>query len=220
MSGAVAENSGDRDTIATSHAGRLGLNKVAGDLPAALAHGWRAVEVSESDLARTRCLATLAGALGEYGDREAADDAWAIVARTSDEQYYRFYAHDALAYLAALRGDGDAFDAQARLCDELDWENGLRSAKAEILYYRGLGCRALGRAEMAQSWLERAIAFAEEHSFNQVLFHAEGALETLTTHTEESDVAIPAAPAEVRNGVRAMREGLVLALAGAAGPRS
>lgn len=208
---AMAQKSGDRDTIATVHAGLLGLNRVAGDLPAALAHGWLAVEVSESDVAKTRCLATLAGALGEYGDREAAEDAWAIVARTSDEQYYRIYAHDALAHLAALRGDGDAFDAQVKLCDELDWESGPRSAKAEILYFRGLGCRALGRLDIAQAWLERAVAFAEQYSFNQILFDAEGALETLASPVDERNTPAPAAPPAVRDGVRAMREGLVRA---------
>jgi hypothetical protein len=51
-----------------------------------------------------RCLAVLAGALADYGDREAAEDAWSLVAHSSREAYYRIYAHDALAYLAALRG--------------------------------------------------------------------------------------------------------------------
>jgi tetratricopeptide (TPR) repeat protein len=205
----VAERSGALDTVAAVHGGLLGLEQAAGNLRAALDHGWVAVEVAESEVARTRCLATLAGALGDYGDREAAQDAWTVVAHTSKEKYYRIYAHDALAYLAAERGDAEGFDSHATLCDDLDWENGPRSAKAEILYYRGLSYRALGRLLTAEAWLERAIAFAEEHSFNQLLFDAEAALEALTTHVEERNAPSPSAPLDVREGVRAMRQGLV-----------
>jgi tetratricopeptide (TPR) repeat protein len=204
-----AEASGDRDTLAMVHGGLLSLEQSAGNLLEALGHGWIAVEKSESDVTRARALATLAGALGEFGDREAAEDAWAIVARTSPESYYRIYAHDALAHLAALRGDPAGFDEQARLCDALDWHNGPRSAKAEILYYRGLSCRELGRLDQAAEWLEQAVAFAEEHSFNQLLFDAEEALRTLPTYVSDQEAPV-AAPPTVRDGVRALREELVL----------
>lgn len=205
----LAERSGDRDTLATVYAELLGVEHAAGDDEAALAYGWKAVTTYESVADKMRGLATLAGALGEFGDRAAAEDAWTVVAHRTDEVYYRIYAHDALAHLAALRGDGATFDAQAELCDALDWENGPRSAKAEILYYRGLSHRALGRIESAERWLERAVAFAEEHGFNRVLFDAEAALRSLKTYIEDRPTSAPAAPPDVREGVRAMRRELV-----------
>ena len=202
----VATGAGSPDTVATVHAEILGLEKVAGNLELALDHGWLAVATFDQDeVGRTRCLAVLAGALADYGDREAAEDAWTIVAHTSDERFYRVYAHDALAYLAALRKDGNGFDAQAKLCDDLDWENGPHSAKAEILYYRGISCRELGRFEAADTWLRRASEFAEEHNFNRVHFRAEQALVNLGREVEEQRRPTPAAPSDVREGVRAMR---------------
>jgi len=204
-----AEHSGDRDTIALVHHGLLGLEQAAGNLDAGLRHGWTAVATYESETGRMRCMASLAGALADYGDRAAAEDAWSLVAHSSEERYYRIYAHDALAYLAALRGDAAAFEHHARACDDLDWESGSLSAKAEILYYRGLSYRALEEYERAEEWLSRAVEFADEHGYNQVLFRAEKAL------TERPEIAAaeaapsPAAPRELREGLRAMRQELV-----------
>lgn len=205
----VAERSGDRDAIATVYAELLGVEHLAGNQELALQHGWRAVATYESEDARIRGLATLAGALGDFGDRAAAEDAWTIVAHASRETFYRTYAHDALAYLAALRRDGDEFDAQCALCDALDWESGPNSAKSEILYYRGLSCRALGRLQSARRWFDRAISFAEEHGFNRTLFQAEEALASLGSYSEEESRTPHVAPPDVREGVRAMREELV-----------
>jgi tetratricopeptide (TPR) repeat protein len=206
----VAERSGDRDALATVYAELLGLEHVAGNLETALGHGWAAVATFESDeVGRTRCLAVLAGTLADYGDREAAEDAWAIVAHTSDERFYQIYAYDALAHLSALRGDGIAFEDHARRCDELDWENGPLSAKAEILFYRGLSFQALGQFEVAERWLERAMSFSQEHGFSRMVFRAVDALGKLVAPSPEEARRAPAAPPEVREGVRAMRRELV-----------
>ena len=132
--------------------------------------------------------------------------AWTVVAHTSEETYYRIYAHDALAHLSALRGDRESFDAHAGACDDLGWESGPRSAKAEILYYRGLSYRALGQRGLAEEWLSRALGFAEQHGFNRVLFEAEDALRSLADSSHEEHAPGPAAPTELREGLRAMRQ--------------
>jgi len=208
---AVAEKSGDRDTEASVLHDLLGLEHATGNLETGLRHGWRAVNMYTTDLLRMRCMVSLAGVLKDFGDRAAAEDAYLVVTHRSDEPYYLTYAWDALAHLAALRGDHDAFDDRAAKCDELEWESGSLSAKAEILYYRGIGHHALGRGKTAREWLERAMHFAEEHNFNRVLFRAEDALASLeidsgreTSYLEEA----AAAPPDVRNGLRAMREEL------------
>ena len=204
-----AERSQDRDAIALVHHGLLGLEQVAGNVEQGLAHGWIAVASYQDEQAKMRCLAGLAGALADYGDREAAEDAWSVVAQASNETYYRMYAHDALAYLSALRGDGKAFEVHARACDALDWESASRSAKSEILYYRGLSYRALGHHARADEWLRRAVVFAEEHTFGRVLFLAEEALRARPEHpTPDFEVPTPAAPRELREGLRAMRHEL------------
>jgi tetratricopeptide (TPR) repeat protein len=83
--------------------------------------------------------------------------------------------------------------------------------KAEILYYRGLSYRALGQLDRAASWLREALTFAEEHDYNRLIFRAEQALDSLgSSHAaDEPERASPAAPAEVREGLRAMRQELV-----------
>jgi tetratricopeptide (TPR) repeat protein len=201
-----AEVSGSGEVIALVHHSLLGLEHQTGDLPAALWHGWLALGTYESEAGRTRCLAGLAGVLTDYGDLDAAEDAWAIVAYSSEERYYQVFAHDGLAYLFALKGDSKRFESHAEQCDALGWESGPSSAKAEILHYRGLSYRALGQLDCARDWLTRAIAYAEEHRYNRVLFKAEEALRAI-----ESQQALtgqepsPTAPFELREGLRAMR---------------
>ncbi|MCA1792059.1 MAG: hypothetical protein LC667_20070 [Thioalkalivibrio sp.] len=199
----LASRSDDREAIAIVHHGLLGLEHAVGNNEAALRHGWNAVANHTDSTQRLRCLAGLAGVLVDFGDFSAAEDAWSIVSGESSELYYRTYAHDALAYLAALRGDLGEFERQASLCDDLGWESGPRSAMAEILYYRGLSYRALGLRDAAERWLARAVRHAEEFNFNRTLFRAEAAIRTLALERKEAELAAernatPSAPTEVR----------------------
>jgi len=207
----VAETSGDAETLASIHHDLMGLEHFAGDLDQALRHGWRAVNTYVSEGGRTRCMASMAGVLRDLGDWSAAEDAYAVVIHSSEDLYYHLYAYDALAHIAALRGDEQSFEDRAAACDALDWENGPHSAKAEILYYRGLSLRLLGHHEAARSLLERAVAFADAHAFNWVLFEAEAALKALDA-CDSTGIATPQAtpaPPEVREGLRAMRRAVV-----------
>lgn len=211
----LAQRSGEPDALASVHHGLLGLEHAAGNLETALQHGWVAVATYADARARVRCLASLAGVLVDFGDRTAGEDAWTVVAQQSDEAYYRIYAHDALAYLAALRGDLAEFEVQVAACDALDWRSGPISAQAEILYYRGLSYEALGLFDAARRWLTDAVEFSERHGLNRTLFRAEEAirgLERREADAAQPDKTMPAAPREVREGLREMRR----ALAGAA----
>ena len=190
------------------------VEQLSGNLIESLRHGWVAVATYESEERRTRCMAGLAGTLVDYGDREAAEDAWEWVAQTSRDHYYLIYAHDALGHLAALRGDRHAFERRSERCDALQWEVTGGFAKAEILYYRGLSYRALGDVTAAEAWLRRAADFSEEHKYNRVLFRAEGALRSLGTDSqgdrEGRATEAPVAPTELREGLRTMRRELAL----------
>ena len=183
----------------------MGLEQLSGDLQAALRHGWQAVNRYESADGRTRCMAGMAGVLQEFGDFDAAEDAHRLVLASTDEVYYRVYAYDGLAYLAALRSDEDGFERWAARCDAEGWEHGSLAAKAEILCFRGMGYAALGRVDEARRWLRSAVAFAEEHGFSRALFRAEGALEALGERAPTAPEPTVAAPDDVRKGLRAMR---------------
>jgi len=208
----AANTAGDGDTIASIYHDLMGLEHAAGELAEAARCGWRAVNTYADPVGKTRCLMSFATVLKELGDWDAAEDAYTVVAQTADEVYYSVYAHDALAHMAALRGDEAAFEERAKACDALGWEDGPRWSKAEILYYRGLSLHLLGRLTEARQWLERAVRFAEMHEFNQKVFEAEDALKQVTADVLRScDPVKPlsTAPPEVRAELRAMRDEVV-----------
>lgn len=206
----MAETVGTPDTVAVVHHSYMGLEQLAGNITKGLDHGWVAVATYENQERRTRCMAGLGGLLIDAGDREAAWDAWTWVAHVSTDRFYLSYAYDALAHLSALAGDEVGFRDHAARCDGLDWENGAKGAKAEILYYRGLSYQALGYLDEAQQWLRRALSFAEEHGYNRTFFRVEQAIESLSADRIQSDGdTAPATPERVREGLRSMREELV-----------
>jgi tetratricopeptide (TPR) repeat protein len=206
----VAEASSDKETIALVHHGLLGVEQVAGNLVESLNHGWIAISNYESDVGRTRCVASLAGTLMDLGDHDAAEDAWTYVAIATDEHYYRIYAQESLAHIRALRGDRDGFARHAGASDALAWVDEASSATADALYTRGLSHESLGDVMQAKDWLQKAVKFAEKHGYNRVLFEAEEALRRLDepASRDANEAQRPAAPLEVREGLRAMRQQL------------
>ncbi|NNF13583.1 MAG: tetratricopeptide repeat protein [Gemmatimonadetes bacterium] len=215
----AAGSAKDADTTASIYQDLMNLEHVAGDLPVAARHGWRAVNTASTDATRTQCLVGFAWILKELGDIHAAEDAYAVARETADDYYYRLYAYDGYAHMAALRRDPAAFDARAAECDALGWRDGPATAKAEILYFRGVGHALLGRRDEARSWLEKAVAFAEDHAFEVVLDNARQALADLSGRDFEVGAlqrnAVPirsAAPHDVRDGLRAMRDEVLGAL--------
>jgi tetratricopeptide (TPR) repeat protein len=212
-----ADRSGDRRAIGSVQHGLLALEHVAGNLDQALVHGWKAVKTYPGHRDQVEALASLAGALIDAGETRAAEDAWLIVARLSADDYYRLFALEALAYMAALRGDRAVFARRAAASDAQNWEQGPAMAKAEILLHRGRALGALGLVDEARTWLQRATSFAEENGFGRSVFAAEEALRALEpglddTRVEETASSPSPATLEVRSGLRRMREDLVEAL--------
>jgi tetratricopeptide (TPR) repeat protein len=220
----IARAAGDPDALGAVYHDFMGLEHLAGNLHDALRHGWRAVNTYRNDVGRLRCMAGMGGVLMELEDWQAAEDAYTVVVHHSREHYYLVYAYDALAYLAALRGQADEFDRRVAQSDNHGWESGPLSAKAEILCYRGLGLHLLGRTAEARAWLERAVDFASEHEFGRIVIKADAALDSLARSPAEmladrpsvvtgAEIAGPhswtdsrnPAPPEVRDGLRTMR---------------
>lgn len=203
----LADRASDaQDTKASIYQDLMNLEYLAGELPIAARHGWRAVNTCATDGARARCLVAFAWILKELGDLEAAEDAYAVARETCEEHYYSVYAHAGFAHMAALRGDDDAYDRRMAECDALGWEDGPTTSKAEILYFRGLAHSVLGRWEEARTWLERAATFADEHSLDVIRDDAESALEELSGEEARPRTSTSPAPPEVRAGLRAMRD--------------
>jgi GNAT superfamily N-acetyltransferase len=122
------------------------------------------------------------------------------------------YAQESLAHLRALKGDRDGFLHYAAQSDALGWATGASSATADALRTRGLSYEALGEANVAKAWLKKAVTFAEERGYNRILFEAEEALKRLEARPRPATPEckpVPAAPLEVREGLRAMRRQVV-----------
>ena len=207
----VAESSGTCQARGDVYLGMAAVDHLAGTLADAVEWGWKAVEAFDGPGHaddRVVALAALGGILIDVGDLDAAGDAWTCVRALSPHDFYRLYAVDALGHLAALRGDGAAFAALAAEADAMDWPGGAPSARAEILFYRGLSHQALGELERARSYLQKAVAFAEEHGFSRTLFKAEEALDALDAQGRVGPVAgkwEPAVREPVRLGLRDLR---------------
>lgn len=211
---AHAERSGDHSAIGRVHHGFLALEHVAGNLQDAIAHGWSAIRLYTGRQDQVEGLASLAGALIDAGELSAAEDAWTIVATCAEQEYYRLFALEARAYIAALKSDAALFARRVAEVDARDWENtGPEVAQAEILYHRGLAWSALGRVPEARRWLDRAIAFAESRGFSRTVFEAENALRALGSEDVERGApqlaAPPAETLEARSGLRELRLSLV-----------
>jgi len=208
-----AQQSGNPDALGQVFHGLAEAEHDCRNLTEAVRWGWRAVGAYPARDEQVMALATLGGTLIDLGDLNAAADAWACTRDLATNDYYRLYALDALGHICALKGDRAGFARWANEADALGWESGSLSAKAEILHYRGLSHLALGDAPRAREYLERAVAFAEEHRFGQTLFAAERALRELDERTRRagSPARSPAAPAEVSAGLRDMRIGLEVA---------
>jgi len=203
-----AERSGDSQALGNVCHGFMTLEQASGNLDQALEYGWRAVMAHDRTDGRVHALAGLGGTLVEMGELDAAEDAWTIVSVMAEDDYYLLYAFDALAYIGALRGDRAAFAAHAAKADAMGWMTGSAAAKAEILLYRGLSYAALADVSTARSWFERAVAFAEERGFSQVLFRAEESLRELESAQAPTEVPEEWSPArvEVRTGMSALRQ--------------
>lgn len=210
---AFAEESGDATAIGRVYHGLLSLEQVAGNLELALMHGWKAVRTYPDERDRIEALASLGGVLLYAGEYRAAEDAWACVEHlATGDDYIRLYAVDALGHLAANRGSPAEFARWAAKADAMGWESGPAPTKAEVLYYRGMSYAALGDSAAARRWLQRAVAFCEEHKFSRTLFRAEEALRSLDAPSAEGPARpdVPAAaPQEVRVGLEEMRRELV-----------
>jgi tetratricopeptide (TPR) repeat protein len=208
----IGEDTGDRYVLAIGHHDLMTVEKEGGELLEAIRQGWLAVQSYESRDGRLRALFDLAGVLREQGELSAARDAYRVVAAQVEGQDARVLTMDALAYVAALEGDREEHQALRDRMDVAGWEELSPVYRGQILYFRGLSHGALGEEEEARAWLDRALAFAEEHRFNKLIFDAETALrESLSSVSPQAsppyrDEGVPEEILGVRRGLREMRE--------------
>jgi tetratricopeptide (TPR) repeat protein len=203
---------GDRYALAIAHHDLMTVEKLSGDLVGAIQHGWLAVQSYDSRDGSLRALFDLAGVLRESGELSAAWDAYSVVAGQVEGLEARVLALDALAFVAALKGDRGQHDYMRKRLDAEGWEEVSPVYRGQILFYRGMSCRALGDEVEGRAWLSKALGFAEEHGLNKLIFDAETALkesalaQALQTVRPAYQDSTPEEILGVRRGLREMRE--------------
>ena len=199
---------GDPYVEGFAHHNLMTDENLAGQLSAAIKHGWEAVQLYPTEADRLRALTDLAWTFVEARDLGAAEDAYSIVARRSEHFLYRAYALGILAYIEALRGDEAAFKVRIDVLDQTLWRRGSPFMVSELLLNRAEAYEALGDSVQAVEWLVLARDFSSEHGIHQITFKAEAMLESLQS-AESADVSTNngRTPATLE-GVTGVRDGL------------
>lgn len=202
---------------ALAHHSLMTVEKEANNLKAAIHHGWKAFHSHDSREGRLYALFDLAGVLREENELAAAWDAYSIVAAQVGTFEYVLLSLDAMALIAALRGQEARYDTLRAQVDGMGWDEQGASAvvQGQVLLYRGISCRALGRTREGDKWITRALAFAEEHQLNKLIFDAEAALQPRepadvpgSWADQDSGQATGADVQEIRQSLQEMRKDL------------
>ncbi len=172
----IGKETGDRYTLAIAYHDLMTVEKLGDDLVGAIRYGWMAVQNYDSREGSLRALFDLAGVLRENGELSAAKDAYTVVAEQITTFEHRLLSLDALAFIAALQGDAPGYHLIRARMDEEGWEALSPVYRGQVLFYRGMSSRALGWWEESRKWLGEALAYAELHGLNKLIFDAEGAL--------------------------------------------
>lgn len=177
-----------------------------GDYDAAIAMQYVALQDARPGSAKDRVLVDLAAVFFEIGLRSAARDANLVLASTAQEQFTRWHAMINLMEIAASDGYEPVFEQYRR---ELAPASLPPALEAWYHFYVGQGLRSFDHVEQARASLERALAVAERHGLNQIVFHAEQALGDLRDGVAIVVAASPepsALVSDAADGVRRMRE--------------
>jgi tetratricopeptide (TPR) repeat protein len=186
---------------------RAVIAQITGDHEGGIRFTYRALADAGSARERDRILADLASAFNELGLRASARDGYLILAATAQEQYTRWAASLNLMELASIEGSEPMFEAYRRELAPILLPPVL-AVHFEMIC--GQSYRRLGRLDVAESHLVRALALAEQHQANDVLFTIESELAELRRAERSRVVVRDPQPSEdvraIAAAVRAMRE--------------
>jgi tetratricopeptide (TPR) repeat protein len=208
----IGREENNRYALAIGHHDLMTVEKLSGNPEEAIRHGWLSVQSYDSHDGRLRALFDLAGVLRESGELSAAHDAYSVVVDQVRGLEARVLALDALAYVAALRGRVEEHAELRQRLDAEGWKEVSPVYRGQVLYYRGLSMRVLGREEEAQEWLRKALAYAEKNGLNKLVFDSEAALgekgppEARAPAPALAQESVPPEILGVRRGLRELRE--------------
>ncbi|MBI4520562.1 MAG: tetratricopeptide repeat protein [Gemmatimonadetes bacterium] len=175
----LGQRANDRHALGQVHHGLLVVEKHFERLIEASTHGWKAVQLYETESDRARALFDLADVLLQARAWTPARDAYAIVAPRLDQAEEQLLAFAGLAYTNAMLGDAAQFRRWSGVLDHQGTADAPPPIRAQILYYLGLSHAVLREGAEARRLLQLVMTEAETHKLNKLFFQAEAAIREL-----------------------------------------
>jgi len=169
---ADTEALGDGDAQALAHQGVAVVLGARGQPSEAIPHIWRAFELYEDEVSRTRALADLGALLVVVGDTEAAERALKEVVRLGGSEEAVSNACIELMYCASFRRDRVGFERWRERCaaraDDMP-----RNIVADFYLKLAIGRARFGQFDRAEHELARALKIAREAGMHELAFRIE-----------------------------------------------
>jgi tetratricopeptide (TPR) repeat protein len=185
---------------------RAGVAFFRGDYERSIQFAYEAMNTTTSARERDRILNDLATAFVRLGVLSAARDAYLVLTVTAQEQWTRWVATLNLMDIAAREGSEPLFERYRRELADVALPPFIA---ADYYVTASEGYQRLGRIDLACAHLERALAVATEHQFNQVVFYVEEALRRVGTAPatrQLNDLSPSGEVQEIAGALRRMRE--------------
>ncbi len=169
---ADAEIVGDRVVRAQAEQG-IGVAMSTGGQPSeAIGHMWRAFELYEDDVSRTRALADLGMMLLTVGDADGAERALTEVVRRGGTGDAVHNALIELMHCASYRRDRVGFERWRVRCESAR-EEMPPNILADFYLKSAIGRARFGQFEQAETLLDTALEIAEDAGLNEFVFRIE-----------------------------------------------
>jgi tetratricopeptide (TPR) repeat protein len=176
-----------------------------GNYELAIQVAYQALQQSSSSRERDRILGDIALSFVELGVYTAARDAYLVLSATAQEQYVRWSATLNLLDIAAQTGAETLFELYRR---QLATEQLPPQMVAWYQLNTGIAYRRFGQFDRARTYLERALAIAEERGYHRYVFEAEDALQHLEMERPPRRMPEPLSldTREVASAIQRLRE--------------
>jgi len=190
MAAAVA--SGDRFALGTAFHDSMAVAALSGFTDEAIRFGWKAVQYYEREQDRLNALTSLAATFIAAGELDAAESAYAVVARRVGSPVYRLYALAGFADVAARRGHREEYERRVAVLQQAGFAEGSAAFRAGAWIDRGQAYQAFADLEQARACFQEAVAVAEASKVGQFLIRAEAALRSLDASVTRAGADLPA----------------------------
>ena len=189
---ADAEVVGDRVVRAQAEQG-IGVAMSTGGQPSeAIGHMWRAFELYEDDVSRTRALADLGVMLLTVGDADGAERALTEVVRRGGAGDAVHNTLIELMHCASYRRDRVGFERWRVRCESAR-EEMPPNILADFYLKSAIGRARFGQFDQAETLLETALEIAEDAGLNEVVFRVERIASGLRDCQRELEIGSEAA---------------------------